>query len=173
MCSEGYCVDAAPAQLDATPLADSGQSIGDAGRDTGPVSVQDVGLADLGVVSTADSGQRLDVPPMTRDTGSWPTSGFGASCTVPDFTLGETDPCGVEDPNYFCIARLDGNGGYCTRACVVEAVNDGHHGGFDIGWHPHPHPCDEIGCCVPVEPGVDAGPFMPIDRFCRFGSDCN
>ena len=172
VCSEGRCVESVGTLRDATPT-DTGSPLPDARADAGAAAPPDAGLRDLGAGATVDGGQRYDAMSVTPDTWAWPTSGFGASCVVPDFTLGETDPCGVDDPNYFCVARLNGAGGYCTRACVVEAVNDGHHGGIDIGWHPHPHPCDEIGCCLPVEPGVDAGPFMPIDRICRFGSDCN
>lgn len=172
ICDEGRCTDVIPPQPDAA-LIDSGRSFEDAQVDSGPVSSLDAGALDRGVLGSRDGGRRSDLMSIPQDTGNWAAPGFGASCIVPDFTQGETDPCGIHDPNFFCIARLDGQGGYCTRACVVEAVNDGHHNGFDIGWHPHPHPCDEIGCCVPVEPGVDAGPFMPIDRFCRFGSDCN
>lgn len=169
VCIDSVCADPAPSGIDAsTPVDAGGQSI-----DAALVTPQrDASLVDNGVMPDVDAGRALDATQVI-DSGAVPASGLGSECVVPNFSLGEMDPCGFSDPNLYCLERLDGNGAYCTKACIVEEPLDGHHGGVDIGWHPHPDPCDEIGCCVPLEPGVDAGPFMPIDRVCRFRSDCN
>ena len=169
VCIDSICADPAPPGPDASAPRDSGsQSL-----DVAPVTPQrDASSVDNGVPPASDTGRVRDTY-QVMDLGALPPSGLGSECVVPDFSLGEMDPCGFSDPNLYCLERVDGNGAYCTKACVIEAPLDGHHGGIDIGWHPHPDPCDEIGCCVPLEPGIDAGPFMPIDRVCRFRSDCN
>ena len=170
VCQQGACQR--PTERDAGAVViDSGQSLPDAARDTGVAPPRDSGADDLGFMSR-DVSARPDTGSLPQDAGGGPATGLGAPCVVPDFNAGEVDSCSAEDPNFYCVARLDGQGGYCTKACAVEQVNDGHHAGIDIGWHPHPDPCDGLGCCLPVDPGVDAGPFEPIDRLCRFGSDC-
>ena len=169
VCLESVCVVPTVSALDASLSHDVGFEPLDSG---GSVEPLDAARVDRATAPALDAATPRDAAERA-DTGSTPLSGLGAACVVPNFSLGETDSCGVSDPNLYCLERLDGNGAYCTKACAIEEPLDGHHGGVDIGWHPHPDPCDEIGCCVPLEPGVDAGPFMPIDRVCRFRPDCN
>ena len=171
VCREGHCTEPvagspdAAARLDAEPVIDVGWV-----RDAGRTLPEDVGPIDTGRMSLADSGSTQDSAAMIADVGSAGSPGLGDPCRLPDFERGELDPCGIEDPNLFCLEQLNGGGAYCTVACAIEPP---HHNEIDVGPHPHPPPCGVSGCCLRVDPdGGDGGPGEPIDRVCRFAPDC-
>ncbi len=172
VCQEGSCVEPEPAITDAGTPRDASAII-DTGerRDAGRPTPSDAAVVDLGLPSNRDAGSRPDRGVML-DTGPSGPPGLGEACDIPNFELGELDPCGTEDPNLFCLASLNGEQAYCSIACTIEELNP-HHGGIDVGYHEHPPPCEGMGCCLPAEPGRDAAaPGVPIDRLCRFANDC-
>ena len=108
--------------------------------DAAPSVPQDVG----GGVDPADAGEPVfDVPVVNVLT-------LGDACEVPNLEQGETDPCSIDNPNYYCIANLSGQGGYCTQACEVsDHEEEGDAGNVDN--------TRGAGCCVAVPNDEDAG----------------
>ncbi len=184
ICTAGICEAVLTPAPDASARPDTGTGVYDAGPvvDSGPVRPPidaDIVLRDMGYdrdaepsgpgggidggeIPSPDAGApSFDVPIVTVLT-------LGDSCTVPDFEQGQEDPCGIDNPNYYCLASLDGQSAYCTSACIL---NDPHHAEDDAG--EVDNGCGS-GCCRPASSGEDAGfPGELIDGVCRFAADCN
>ena len=182
ICSGGICEAVMTPAPDASARPDTGTGVYDAGpvvdsgparppidanivfRDMGfdldaaPSVPQDVGGGD----DPADAGEPVfDVPVVNVLT-------LGDACEVPNLEQGETDPCSIDNPNYYCIANLSGQGGYCTQACQIsDHEEEGDAGNVDNN-------CG-AGCCVAVPNDQDAGqlPGDLIEGVCRFAPDCN
>lgn len=185
ICTGGVCEAVMTPAPDASARPDTGTGVYDAGpvADSGPVrppidasilfrdmgfdmdAAPSVPVGDIGGgggVITPDVGEPLlDVPIVNVLT-------LGDPCTVPNLEQGEIDPCGIDDPNYYCLASLDGQSGYCSQACTLSdhEEEEGDAGEVDNN-------CGN-GCCVAVANGEDAGmPGELIDGVCRFTPDCN
>ncbi len=182
MCTAGVCEAVVTPSLDVGPRADANTGLYDAGPiiDTGrqqPARDATTGELDASVSSPQDGGGSVppfdggpppDISPPLLDVPIVNVLTLGDSCTVPDLGQGEIDACTIDNPNYYCLASLDGQTAYCTATCVI--MNDPDQEEGDAGL---PNLCG-AGCCMPANPGEDAGmPGVPQDGVCRFAPDCN
>ena len=184
VCTAGICEAVMTPVPDAAARVDTGTGVYDAGPvvDSGPVRPPidaNIVFRDMGFnmdaapsVPVGDAGgggvDPQDIGPPLFDVPIVNVLTLGDPCTVPDFEQGEIDQCGIDDPNYYCIASLDGQGGYCTQACSISDHEEEEGDAGNVY-----NNCGN-GCCVPVRDGEDAGmPGELIDGVCRFAPDCN
>jgi hypothetical protein len=181
ICSGGVCEGVLTPSPDVAPRPDTG-GVYDAGpvADNGPVRppidasvlFPDVGF-DLDAASSVPprdvQDSPADVMPPMMDVPVVNVLTLGDTCDVPDFDQGETDPCSIDNPNYYCLATLDGQSGYCTQSCTLDDHEEEEEEG-DAGFVDNN--CGN-GCCVPQDPNAQPAPGEPVDALCRFAPDCN
>ena len=181
ICTGGVCEAVPTPGLDVGSRNDANTGVYDAGpvidtgrpprRDAGPpppVDASTLGPDGGSSMPPFDGGPAPDIPPPLLDVPIVNVLTLGDPCTVPDLGQGEVDACSIDNPNFYCLASLDGQSAYCSASCAI--INDPDEEEGDAGL---PNVCG-AGCCLPAVPGQDAGaPGMPIDGVCRFAQDCN
>jgi hypothetical protein len=183
ICSDGTCEAVITPAPDASARTDVNMSLYDAGprHDSGPTREDsgNMSFPDLGPLPTdaggsgppiVDAGQIADIALPVLDIPMINVLTLGDSCRVPDWENGETDDCSADDPNFYCLASIDGQTAYCSQSC--EGPEEGHDG-EDAGEANGNILCG-AGCCALKTPGQDAGgPGEIADYVCRFAPDCN
>ena len=180
ICTDGVCQAVLTPDLDVGTRADANMSLYDAGpvvdtgpgwqvpdTTSGPEDASGPPLVDTGGGGFSDAGLPADVIVPVLDVPMAHVLTLGDACTVPDFNQGEVDGCSIDNPNYYCLASLDGQTAYCSAHCTIDE-EEGHEGDAGINL------CGS-GCCypIPAEPGQPPVPGEQQEGACRFAPDCD